>query len=59
MLDNLIGSSDAGYRILEWIEWAALVIEILAVVIIVVSIFYALGHYLFHSIMRPEYENQY
>ena len=42
MLYNLIASSgEAGHRILLWIEYAALVIEILAVVIIVGAIFYA------------------
>ena len=33
-----------------------MVIEILAVVIIVGAIFYALGHYFFRGIMRDEYE---
>ncbi len=59
MLYSLIASEGAGSRILEWIEYAALVIEILAVVIIVGAIFYALGHYFFRGIMRDEYEDQY
>ena len=42
MLYNLIASSSAGHRILEWIEYAALAIEILAVVIIVGAIFYVM-----------------
>jgi hypothetical protein len=44
MLYNLIASEGVGNRILEWIEYAALAIEILAVVIIVGAIFYAVGH---------------
>jgi uncharacterized membrane protein len=59
MLHNLIAASSFGHRILEWIEVAVLVIEILAVAIIVVAIFGALGHYLFRGIMRDEYEDQY
>ena len=34
-------------------------IELLAVVIIVVAIFYAIGHYLFQGIIRPEREDLY
>ena len=59
MLYNLIASSEAGHCILEWIEYAALAIEVLAVVIIVGAIFYALGHYLFQAAIRPEHEEQY
>ena len=59
MLYNLIASSSAGHRILEWIEYAALAIEILAVVIIVGAIFYAIGHYLFQGAFRAEYEALY
>ncbi|MGD9048172.1 MAG: DUF1622 domain-containing protein [Anaerolineae bacterium] len=60
MLYNLIASSgEAGHRILEWIEYAALAIEILAVVIIVGAIFYALGHYVFRAAIRPEHEELY
>ena len=60
MLYNLIASSgSAGHRILEWIEYAALAIEILAVVIIVGAIFYAMGHYLFQAAIRPEREELY
>jgi uncharacterized membrane protein len=57
MLYNIIASSGTGgHRILEWVEYAALVIEILAVVIIVGAIFYAMGHYLFQAAIRPEHE---
>ena len=60
MLSDLIASSgSAGHRILEWMEYAALVIEILAVVIIVGAIFYAMGHYLIRAAIRPEREEQY
>jgi uncharacterized membrane protein len=60
VLYNLIASSgEAGHRILEWIEYAALAIEILAVVIIVGAIFYALGHYVFRAAIRPEHEELY
>ena len=59
MLYNLIASSSAGHRILEWIEYAALAIEILAVVIIVGAIFYAMGHYLFQAAIRPERDELY
>ena len=60
MLFNLIASSgSAGHRILAWIEYAALVIEILAVVIIVSAIFYAMAHYLFQAAIRPDREEQY
>jgi uncharacterized membrane protein len=59
MLYDLIVHSSAGDRILEWIEYAALAIEILAVVIIVGAIFYAIGHYLFQGAFRAEYEALY
>ena len=60
MLFNLIASSGtSGHRILEWIEYAALAIEILAVVIIVGAIFYAVGHYLFQAAIRPEQDEHY
>jgi uncharacterized membrane protein len=59
MLYNLIASEGVGNRILEWIEYAALAIEILAVVIIVGAIFYAVGHYLIRAPMRPDHEEQY
>jgi uncharacterized membrane protein len=56
MLYNLIASSsELGHRILEWIEYAALAVEILAVVIIVGAIFYAVGHYVVRAAIRPEH----
>jgi uncharacterized membrane protein len=54
MLRDLIASTSAGDRILEWIEVAALAIEIIAVVIIIGAIVYALAHYLFRSALRPD-----
>jgi uncharacterized membrane protein len=48
-----------GQRILEWIEYAALVIEILAVVIIMAAILYAMGHYVVRAAIRPEHEELY
>lgn len=59
MLRELIASSASGETILEWIELAALAIEIIAVAIIFGAIFYSLGHYLFRSILQPEQEGQY
>ena len=59
MLYDLIASTGAGERILEWIEVASLAIEILAVVIIVVTIFSAVFHFLFQGIFKPEYERRY
>jgi uncharacterized membrane protein len=59
MLYNLIASSSAGHRILAWIEYAALAIEILAVVIILVAIFYALGHYAIRAAILPQHEPLY
>ena len=60
MLYNLIASSgDVGHRILELIEYAALAIEILAVVIIVGAIFYAMGHYLIRAAISPGHDEQY
>jgi len=59
MLHDLIASTADGETILEWIEWAALANEIIAVAIIVGAIVYAISHYLFHSIFHPEEEGQY
>ncbi|HSR29102.1 MAG TPA: DUF1622 domain-containing protein [Anaerolineae bacterium] len=60
MLYSLIAnSSELGHRILGWIEVAALVIEILAVVIIVGAIFYAMGHYLVRAAILPQHEALY
>jgi uncharacterized membrane protein len=53
MLNDLIASTSFGDTILEWIEIAALAIEILAVVIIVGAIFYATARYFFLSATHP------
>ena len=52
MLHDLIISTAGGETILEWIEYAALAIEIIAVTIIAGAIIYALSHYLFQSIFK-------
>jgi len=54
MLYNLIASSAEGHVILRWIEYAALAIEILAVVIIVAAIFVSMARYSFRAVLRPE-----
>jgi len=59
MLHNLIASSNAGYRILEWIEYAALAIDILAVVVIVGAILHAMGHYVVRAAILPQHEDLY
>ena len=52
MLKYILASSSAGEPILEWIERAALAIEVLAVVIIVVAIAGATVHYTYLAIRR-------
>ena len=59
MLHDLIASSTDGETILEWIELAALAIEIIAVAIIAGAIVYSITHYLFQSILQPDKEDQY
>lgn len=58
MLHDVIAST-AGERVLEWIEYAALAIEVLAVVIIVITIFYAVFHNLYKAIFQQENETRY
>ena len=58
MFRNLITSFGTGEVILEWIEYAALAIEILAVVIIVVLIFKSLAHYFISGIRHPGERHQ-
>ena len=50
MLRGLIASTTYGESILEWVEIASLVIEILAVVLIVGAIFYSIGRYFFLAV---------
>jgi uncharacterized membrane protein len=59
MLRGLIVSTAGGETILEWIEIAALAIELIAVAIIIGAIIYSLGHYLFKSIFKPEQDGLY
>ena len=58
MFRNLITSFGTGEVILEWIEYAALAIEILAVAIIVVFIFSSLAHYFISGIRHPGERHQ-
>jgi uncharacterized membrane protein len=50
MLSEIVASSEIGATILEWVDLAALAIEVLAVVIIVVSILFATTTYFFEAI---------
>lgn len=59
MFHNLISSTGAGDTILEWIEVAALAIELLAVAIIFASIVYALARYLVQVAARQKMEHRY
>ena len=58
MFRNLITSFGTGEVILEWIEYAALAIEILAVAIIVVFIFSSITHYFISGIRHPGEKRQ-
>jgi uncharacterized membrane protein len=59
MLHSLIGASDFGSTALEWIEVASLVIEILAVTIIIIAIFYAMGRFLLRAALRRQKDDGY
>jgi uncharacterized membrane protein len=59
MFHNLIASSSSGDEILGWIEVAALAIEVLAVLIIVVAIFYSTGRFLIQAAARREIGERY
>jgi uncharacterized membrane protein len=59
MLYNLIASSSSGEVILEWIDLAGLVIEVIAVLIIVITIVYALVRFMMQSIRTSEIESHY
>lgn len=59
MLHDIIASSSAGETVLEWIEYAALAIEIIAVLIIVVAIIHAIIRYGFQAAIHPEVEDNY
>jgi uncharacterized membrane protein len=59
MLLHLISGSQAGNAILVWIEYAALLIELLAVAIIVIAIIVALARYLFRYVTRRTEDDLY
>jgi uncharacterized membrane protein len=59
LLRELIASTAGSETILEWIELAALAIEVIAVAIIIGAILYSLFHYLYHSILDPDKEGLY
>jgi uncharacterized membrane protein len=59
MFHSLIASSSAGGEVLGWIEIAALVIEVLAVLIIVVAIFYSTGRFFIQAAARRDIREKY
>jgi uncharacterized membrane protein len=59
MLASLIASASEGEVVLYWIEWASLIIEVIAVIIIVVAIINALSRYLFRVILQPQEGDHY
>lgn len=59
MFRELIASTATGEIFLEWIEFAAIGIELIAVTIIVGSILFALAHYLYKAIIKHEIGGQY
>ena len=59
MFRDFIASSNGGEIILNWIEWAALAIEVLAVIIIVVAIFYSIIRYSFQGLFKESDEDRY
>jgi uncharacterized membrane protein len=59
MLYDIIATVPGGETILEWIELAALAIEIIAVAIILGAIIYSIANFLIKSIFEPEQEGQY
>jgi uncharacterized membrane protein len=59
MLHDVIASVGGGEVILQWIEYAALAIEILAVVIIIIAIFYNVIQYSLRGLFRIEEDYRY
>jgi uncharacterized membrane protein len=59
MLRELIASTAGGETILEWVEYAALAIELVAVAIILGAILYALANFLYKSIFQARQGNHY
>ncbi len=60
MLYNvIIRSGDAGQTIVAWVEFAATAIEVLAVLIIVVSIIYSVFRYVWQILRKEDDESPY
>ncbi|MGD9094114.1 MAG: DUF1622 domain-containing protein [Anaerolineales bacterium] len=59
MLRDVIASVGGGEVILEWVEYAALAIEILAVVIIIFAIFYNVIRYSFRGFFNADDDDRY
>ena len=59
LYDVIIQSSEAGQTIVDWIELAATAIEILAVIILVVPIFFSVIRYLYRRVRRQVDDNAY
>ena len=59
MLASLIESTPTGVIILYWIEWAALIIEVVAVLIIVLAIINALTRYVWRAFFHKMPGNHY
>ena len=59
MLASLIESTPTGELILYWIEWAALIIDVVAVIIIVVAIINALSRYVWRAFLHKTQGNHY
>jgi uncharacterized membrane protein len=59
VLFHIISGSEAGNVLLVWIEYAALLIELLAVAIIIVSIIVSLGRYFFRGVIRRTGDDHY
>jgi len=59
MLSSLISETEFGARILEWIDVAALMIEIVAVLIIVGAIIIAIVRYTIRGLFEKSHESAY
>jgi uncharacterized membrane protein len=59
MLYSLIASSQLGHRIIEWIEFAALAIELLAVSIIIFAIVHAMVRYSLQAVRQRAMESRF
>lgn len=59
MLTHLIGNGSGDAAVLQWIEYAAIGIEFLAVAIIVIAILYSSTRYVYQLARRQNIENRY